>query len=109
MKLKNLCVQSTSTLFIALLHCKISCFETNNIDSHDDTGEENTHLYLIDEGVLVDEKVTKDTKHEMLIMDVPAHQNHVETRVVYDETPGAVSTKSKYFKYFLQYANEDTF
>ena len=66
MKHKNPCLQLISTIFIALLLCKISCFETNQIDSNDDTSEENTHLYLNEDGALVDESVTKDKKNELL-------------------------------------------
>jgi len=51
--------------------------DTNNIDE--------THLFLNEKGVLVDEKLTRDLQNEILSIHVPAHHTRSELNIVFDE------------------------
>jgi len=47
---------------------------------------EETHLFLNENGVIVDEKLTRDLKNDILSIHVPAHHDRSEVNVVFDET-----------------------
>ena len=51
----------------------------------DDENVEETHLYINENGAMVDETLFRDRKNEILILNVPAHHDRVENQVVFDE------------------------
>jgi len=50
-----------------------------------DKNVEKTNIYINENGALVDETLTRDTKNEILILHVPAHHDRAEAQVVFDE------------------------
>jgi hypothetical protein len=60
--------------------------ENNPVRSlKDDENVEETHLYINENGALVDQTLFRDKKNEILILSVPAHHDRVENQVVFDE------------------------
>jgi len=59
-------------------HVTVAYLDTNSI--------EETHLFLNENGVVVDEKLTRDLKNEILSVHVPAHHDRSELNIVFDET-----------------------
>jgi hypothetical protein len=58
-------------------HDALPHLDTNNI--------EETHLFLNEKGVLVDEKLTRDLNNGILSVHVPAHHDRSELNIVFDE------------------------
>jgi len=46
---------------------------------------EETHLFLNENGVVVDEKLTRDLRNDILSVHVPAHHDRSELNIVFDE------------------------
>ena len=84
--------QSKAVIAIAIISAMIH-LTYGAIDSHKkvDINAEETHLYINENGAPVDEKIIRDKTNEMLILDVPAHHDRMETKVILDEK--SVSTR----------------
>ena len=46
---------------------------------------EETHVYINENGIVVDETLTMDKRNGILKLFVPAHHNRITTDVIFDE------------------------
>ncbi len=69
----------------SLILATVFFFNTSALPDLDKNNIEETHLFLEEKGVLVDEKLTRDLKNEIVSIHVPAYHDRSELNIVYDE------------------------
>jgi hypothetical protein len=75
-----------TTLFvIAMISALIAYTKETEHKTVLEVYEEETHLYINENGAPVDEKLIRDTKNDLLLLDVPAHHNIDATQAIFDE------------------------